>query len=70
MLDLGRQFSLVESYPDGYVLSGVLKKIFDKMPVPVVPFSMYKTLMEGIKSTIMLNLNQRSIRCSRCRSFV
>ena len=45
-----RQYSQLDDYHDAYVLAGVVKKIFDRMPVPLIPFKMYRKLVDDMKS--------------------
>lgn len=47
---MARNFAEVEKFNDPYTIAGVIKKICDKMPVPVVPYSAYAVLMEYMKN--------------------
>lgn len=37
---------MVEDYPDPFAIAGVIKKILDKMPIPLIPFNLYKPMLE------------------------
>lgn len=44
----------MEEYPDAYAVAGMIKKILDKMPVPLIPFNLYQPIIESFKSIISL----------------
>ena len=44
-----REYNKVIEYDDIHTISAMIKKIFDKLAVPLVPFNYYRILIDGMK---------------------